>query len=419
MRRLWLRGLSGSILFVSLVAVALAGPAAEEARLKQGRRVDVTLRDGRVLIGELVLVKDDALTLQTLRPAAVRLVAVAVKDIAYIKVDYPSRALSGALWLGVPFTAAGAILGGYGGELPFGQMLTLCGGLTGLILGGLNGLDDFVDFRGRTGAPLEAYLTRLRTLARFKETAGRKIVLGEDEVERVAPGAPSPEVERRTFWRRLRLYYLPGPIQAKNRSGLGDPIYRGTDHFRVEYSFGPSVALGLEYISLGKNYFLDRYDLSRDVAGNPGYASVDERDDFSGWALMAGVSLRTEPDYFLNPISLSFSAGAGIARADNDQSLTGLFQAAYFEARSQKLARLAWHVTAGADYFIRRPVSIGLGVGYYSLPIELPALNRDISIIYRIPATGSSVRLPGTLERGMFRAGPDGLMLQVRLGLHF
>jgi len=163
---------------VAAVAVflILVCPGALSARERRGANLDITLKDGHHVMGELIAVKPDSLLLLNLAGYDRSIDLVAIKSIRIVK---ESKAGPGALYGFLAGALGGAVAGySYGkGQDHYPEMYAFLGGLVfgaaggliGLALGDLSGSDETIELEGKSESAIKSNLAGLRGKARIRD----------------------------------------------------------------------------------------------------------------------------------------------------------------------------------------------------------------------------------------------------------
>ena len=160
--------------FDKLVATVLAFfiialPGALSARARRGAKLEITLKDGHYVTGELIAVKADSLLLLSGKDESVDLAGI--KSIRIVK---KSKAGIGTLY-GLLAGALGAAIYGSNEDISEidrdlrGMSLVISGPLIGLGVGALAGHDITIQLEGKSELDRAKAFDRLRRKARIRD----------------------------------------------------------------------------------------------------------------------------------------------------------------------------------------------------------------------------------------------------------
>jgi hypothetical protein len=344
---------------------------------KNGERLSVTLKDGRVIEGELLSVIADSLVLMDSSSTAG--IGIRIGDAAQLKVLKKSKALNG---LGSGFLFGGAVGGGIGflsGDdepgwfsMTAGQKAMALGlglGLVGAAIGGLGGaamgMDESSDLTFMPKDAVNAVLDKLKSRARFEgpippdlpvhQAAPTAVDLKEPSnetpplpVEPIPGGEASAKPEK---FSRFHFHFVPGlffshgPGQSLDLltiSGFNHSVFYSDDWFGssggttefprktknphffvkdvgIDYSFNRHFAAGFDMSPLGDN----GTEGCRVIPNNdyrPGLNSSDLYlvNDYDGRTYFLTASWFPVPDAFLRKSTVKMTAGLGLARVRMD-----------------------------------------------------------------------------------------------------
>jgi hypothetical protein len=165
--------------FYTLVATVLALlilvlPVALSARERRGAYLEITLKDGHYVVGELIAVKPDSLLL--LNPAGTD-DSVDLVGINIIRIVYKSKAgrglviggLAGALIINVAAFADPLTEPNLTGVIVLGALGAIPGALVGLAAGSLAGKDKTIQLEGKSESEVRKALAYLRGKARIRD----------------------------------------------------------------------------------------------------------------------------------------------------------------------------------------------------------------------------------------------------------
>jgi hypothetical protein len=161
--------------FCKLAATVLAFliivlPEALSARERRGATLEITLKDGHNVTGELIAVKTDSLLLLSGKDESID-----IAGIRSIRIIRKSRAGSGALYGFLAGAMAGVVananIGDYfrGSYIEAGAVFGGVGGLVGLGAGELAGIDKTIQFEGKSESEVMKALAYLRDKARIRD----------------------------------------------------------------------------------------------------------------------------------------------------------------------------------------------------------------------------------------------------------
>lgn len=226
-----MRTSTGLFIAVALVISLLALPADLSAKERRGANLVVTRLDGSQVGGELIAVKRDSLLLLSNG----RDESIDIVDIKSIRIVRKSRAGKGALYgfLGGALTAGvlGATSGGVdeysGGEAAFlfGAFFGAIGGLGGLSLGTIMGVDTTIAVAGEPEALIQSHLEKLRAFSREFRLPGAKTRLEIRPAPEPRQPAPAPAAGL-SRPRRTPRFKLGLPITVALSTGIkwDDPV---------------------------------------------------------------------------------------------------------------------------------------------------------------------------------------------------
>ncbi|MBE3131549.1 MAG: hypothetical protein IMZ54_12660 [Acidobacteria bacterium] len=216
----------GLFIAVALVVLLLVIPAGLSAKERRGAELVVTRLDGSQAAGELIAVRPDSLLLLS----AGTDLTIDLADIKSIRIVRKSRAEKGAFYgfLGGALTGALLASGGVddfpGGEaaLIFGAFFGAIGGLGGLGLGAILGVDTTIAVAGEPEALIQSHLEKLRAFSREFRLPGAKTRL---EIR------PAPEPR------------LPAPAPAATETA--PPRHRRAPRFKLGLPFTGALSSGM------------------------------------------------------------------------------------------------------------------------------------------------------------------------------
>ena len=221
-----MKTMTAKLIASALVVLFLVIPANVSAKERRGAELIVTRLDGSQVSGELIAVKQDSLLLLSYG----RDESIDLAEIKNIRIVRKPRAGKGALFgfLGGALTGALLASGGVedfsGGEaaLIFGAFFGAIGGLGGLGLGAILGVDTTIAVAGEPEALIQSHLEKLRAFSREFRLPGAKTRL---EIR------PAPEPR------------LPAPAPAATETA--PPRHRRAPRFKLGLPFTGALAIGM------------------------------------------------------------------------------------------------------------------------------------------------------------------------------
>lgn len=227
-----MRTSTGLFIAVALVISLLALPADLSAKEKRGADLIVTRLDGSQVSGELIAVKRDSLLLLSNG----RDESIDLADIKAVRIVRKSRAGKGAFYGFLGGAMTGALLGSggvdeyTGGEAAviFGALFGIVGGLGGLGLGTIMGVDTTIAVAGEPEALVRSHLEKLRAFSREFRLPGAKALVEkrpgpEPRLPAPAPVATETAPSRPRRIPRFRLS-LPFTVALSNGIKWDDPV---------------------------------------------------------------------------------------------------------------------------------------------------------------------------------------------------
>lgn len=158
--------------FVASLALLCPDLAAKE---KRGSKLEVTCREGRRVVGELIAVRTDSLLF--VQEYSEFDLSIDIADITRIKVIKKPTAGKWGLY-GSMIGLCGGVLRGYvtrdkedrvGAAYYFGAIYAMGGLVAGTLAGSLASKGETFEFEGRSDSEIKGMLDRLRKMARIRE----------------------------------------------------------------------------------------------------------------------------------------------------------------------------------------------------------------------------------------------------------
>ena len=175
-----MRTLTDMLIASALVVLFLVLPADLAAKERRGANLVVTRLDGSQVRGELIAVKPDSLLLLS---DLGRDESIDLANIKSIRIVRKSRAGKGAFIGSMGGVLTGVVLGAASGGIDeftsggaavwLGITLGVVGGLGGLVVGSMAGVDSSFTVAGKAETVVAAYWDKLRAHARVPRLPGR------------------------------------------------------------------------------------------------------------------------------------------------------------------------------------------------------------------------------------------------------
>jgi len=345
-----------------------------QAAERRGAAVQVDMKDGSRITGELLQVREASLRILDGSKDAQSVVAAS--DVRSLKIVKKFKAFAGA---GIGL-AGGALVGALAGALTpnsgggwfrpshseaaaIGAIgFGLLGAAAGGIAGAIKGADEFVSCEGRTPKELAAILVKLERYAKYPAGAAEAATIPSVRKPDVAanriaqlPTGPSdstataaeagPVADTTPASERLRRIHIGLGLNYVSSAGVGTlkDVMRsvGFDHqdkgciwspcspvdyprvwedttlvsdLRIDYSLNSKWAVGLAYSPIGSHWVAGREEVPN-VDYRPTSPPVTELGmEYSGQALTVTASLFPIPDVFLKKDTVRASVGVGVGR---------------------------------------------------------------------------------------------------------
>jgi hypothetical protein len=402
--------------FVNLTGTAVAClilvlPGALSARERRGANLDVTLKDGHHVAGELVAIKPDSLLLLDLTTG--HDASVALDEVSVIRIARKSKALTGLLVGFVPGAVGGAVLGAHAsdgdmtelGALFGGLVIGSVAGLVGLAAGLGLGLDAEIDFASLPEAEKSGVLAKLNRLAREPGVYVPKPTGPAAGLEAAAPTPAALDLAR------FRLSWMPGYFVSARRSFYEE----GVVPFRFTEALPPGEAgpypstyywatptrqiLSLGRIVLGYQwtqrlgaeieFFATRYTINHladlqftSTVDDLAYIGMYGGDEITrSTSLLIGLSYRPLAPTILQPHAVEAAVAAGPAWIS-----TSIPPSLAFSRDSQAVDRkTTWTARAriSYDYHFSRTLSMGVYAEYRRLQVDIPAFGAMENMEFR------------------------------------
>lgn len=411
--------------FYKLVATVVAGltlvlPRALSARERRGANIIVTLKDGHIVVGELIAVKADSLLL--LDHMIGRDVSVALADISVIRVVRESKAFTGLLVGLVPGAVGGAVWGAHAsaGDMPElgaflgGLTVGAIAGLVGLAAGFGMGVDSVVRYSGLPEAEQAAFVAGLDRRAR---EPGVFVPKATGLAAGKTPAAPSPTVRA---WTRFSLCWTPAYTGGApgdrfrtetisfrfteslppGEAGPYPSTYYSARHYRQEFSLGRLALgyrwtrrLGVEIELSSSKYIVEHLASLQFTSSIDGltYSSVFGDDEINrSISVLVGLTYFVIAASDLQPHAVELAAAAGPAWISTARSTFYPYEEAQPVDR-----RTTWTARAriSYDYHFGRALSMGVYGEFRRLKAEIPSYGVTEELEFRDYPGPSFLRL--------------------------
>jgi hypothetical protein len=433
----------GKLIVVAVAVLTLLLPGTLSARHWRGVELILACQDGRLVRGELIAVKPDALVLLS---ADAKDESVALADIKTIRIlkrpkvwqglvlGFLAGAVGGAIWGGSTASEEWGVAGGaFLGGLAFGPPA----GLVGLAAGMGAGLDDEIDLAGLPATEMDQILARLSRQAR--EPGAYVPRLG-------APTAGGPGIARassRYERRRFKLTWMPGhrvwgqaysfreeavtfrfteALPPEEAGPYASPGYAGGDRPRsslgrmtLAYSWTRQLAAEIELYVPRRlaDFRTDELRFTSTLDGLTYYSYFGGVEDMSLTSLLVGFSFRPAPPAFLFPHSVELGVAAGpawISWSLHDYNWTDSRRIMTWTARGR----------VSYDFHFNPMLSMGAFAEYRWIPATIPAYTRNELLEFHessypggtLTRTTEVVFPPRTVALGGFALG-------LRFGVNF
>jgi len=452
------------------------------AKSQKGSTGYVTLQDVGLVSGELLAVKEASLVVY--QKATDQGLVIDISRIAFIKVDRKTQVGIGALVgavIGTMPLAIRFVTGNIGHEFSEYSFLyylpTVMAAGVGALIGCLFSFDIQVELQGKSPGEIKNILDELQRYAReprpipgqgaypsastpiprdqkpgvlLKEKPATSRADEGTEKKSSETEKPAPKKPARPKWNRFHFLWLPGSITAPKPVYLQDisgslpaavaqpsdvPVrqtkftlapeqekLRGNEHFRLEYSLKKWLNLSLEYMDLGILQYYSTSSLELLEGETKANGWFYSHDKLEARNLLLGLVWRTAPDLFKNFVSIQLSGGVGLCWSKITSNISVNYKGV--QIRRLNKFNLALQVSSGVDYFFGRKISIGMGVGYYYIPLMIPGLQATNSIEYYMDDPNNPT-VPLHFSRTTTVAMPDcrinlvGFTYGARIGIHF
>jgi hypothetical protein len=433
---------AGWVLWLALAIIMTGLPLAAGER--RGAMVEVTLIDGRLVKGELLAVKADALLIY--EEGSGKGERLDLRQVAQVKLFKKTKFLKGLIigfgaGLGISLYFSGKAVPherGYIFSLAM-FMLTPLTSLGGGLLGGLAGLHEKFSLAGTAPRSVQQNLERLKCHAREQDNAELALPVS-------VQGSASPS----GFWQRFRLLWSPGVpnIPRSSVTSTQEGIFRFVDgipskdtavyawtpvssfyglhdHLKfnrllLEYEWTPHLSPSLEFATLGElsivtnstlNFYSSDYD-GRFESPYPlsYYCPIN--------SFLLGLNWKPVAPFFARKhiVELGVAAGLALPRLLNSRGR--------YELASPQKMSWSCQVHAAYDFFYTSHFSLGVFYEYrYLRPSFPPALVNETRGFW--PEGESSHNHAATFYRPTaytmpgFRMNLDSMTYGFRIGWRF
>lgn len=463
-----MRTLTGKLIASALAVSLLILPANVSAKERRGATLLVTRLDGSGVRGELIAVKPDSLVL--LSTAGVD-ISVGVAEIGSVRIIRRSKAGKDALWGGVGGVLVGGVLGGLSGGIDeftptgaavfLGLVFGVAGGLGGLGVGTLMGVDTTIAFAGEPDALARSRMEKLRVYSReYRLGGGRlRLEISPPPAPALRPPVPAPGTastaplpHRRAPRFRVRLpitvainlgYHYDDSNRAQTTfrflDGLPDPGPYPTElirhPFKANSSGFDSASLGYElseHWSAEVEFVFSHWGArGYDFGGDLRYTSTldgityEHGSEYIHYAMRFSAALfgltyrQTAPTEFRRHI---VEAGLAVGPAWAKFSADNLFWLFWQTDLPAGKVTLAARAHAAYDFYVIPNLSFGVAVGYRYFRADLPASTATATLNFwdaaeEYPSTFVERSTEVTIPPRRVDAG--GFYLGARMGFRF
>lgn len=394
---------------------------------KHGSDVQVHKKDGGVIKGELLAVKNEEIILMdSLTLSGITLNTFDIRRINIVKKSGLFKGMGLGLLIG---GASGALLGFASGDDKQGFMSFTAGekagmaalglGIVGTLVGGtvgtIGGLDDKVTLEGRTPEEMGRILKKLNARSRFPQAQSQRIqeLLPKQKWNKMnkkkEPNRAEPQSRnQRITFSRFHISFKPGYFYSQGvqnavnqieRIGFGDTrperdvnffgisfgSYGPTEFpqitknstiqftdFRLDYSLTRYFALGIGYSPLGKHavHGYTYIPIYRDKRAY--YSELYLKENYSGEMYFLSGSWMPIPDGYLKKVAFKLGASVGISNVQLHYE-TSKFQYSKSGGESIGFSKKGIVLAGFAElnYFFNRHWSLGVSAEYRYIPIRI------------------------------------------------
>lgn len=397
---------------------------AEAKERKQGVELLVQKKDGEIMKGELLAVRENERTLIILESVTSNDLSLSFDDIEVIRVLKPSRALKGArkglLYVGTPLVLIQVAL-----KFPEIASYLIAAGVptvVGGLIGSWQGVDDIIPVRTLPPEKKEFILNKLKPQAfyasglpadfeavkeelkakRLQSSAGFGLQEGMNpKLKSLIQASPYSRIHFGLDLAYFNSHGMNHYLNVFKNIGFGDTMPGGQILFfsygprafpivakepklipknvRIEYSLSKNFALGLNYspqaecevhgykkiILTGKKdpYYNIQY-----------YSELFLSAAYKGNTYYLTAALMPLPNTFFNRLSFKLGAGVGLSsmRVNYRTSDLGFFSAEYSQTAKFSMNGLALLSFLELGYYFNRRWSLGISAAYQYVPVKVP-----------------------------------------------
>ena len=438
---------------------------------KKGADIIVQKKDGKIIKGELLAVKNDAIILMdSLNLSGITMKSKEIQKITIAKKSGFFKGLGLGLVIG---GGSGALLGLASGDdkpglfsmtagektavggLGFGILGALAGG----IVGAIKGIDESVVLEGRTPEEMERVLKKLNTKSRFPQAVPQIYQeiepepLGNNKEEKL--GEIGFKKSSGQKFSRIHISLRPGYFSSQGATdtvhffekiGMGDTKPGGNVTFfgisfgsygptefpqvnkkpviffaetRIDYSLTRNLALGIGYAPLGNHSVCGYKNILVYGEGRTYYSNLYLKENYSGEMFYLSGSWMPIPDAFLRKVGLKLGVSAGISNIKlNYQTSEWEHSESGGENIEFSKKGLVLAGFAELDYYFNKRLSLGVSTEYRYIPIRIGRIQimgyyDDLDDNMELINSSMLIDIPEhNMNLGGFRLG-------ISIGLHF
>jgi hypothetical protein len=429
------------------LAIALILPCLVSAKERKfGRNLLVKMKDGRIIEGELLAVKDDLLIM--MNASSLTGTEVQIGEVLYLKVNKKSKLLQG---IGLGFlsgAATGGIIGLLSGDDEGGWFAMTAGqkalfgalgfGILGMPIGGIagaiTGIDESIDLTSMPPGQTNLLLNKLKSYSRVAGELPQNLKIlpstpTKEEykaVEKETPAAPSKELAnylslhaKPEKTNRFHFSFTPGYFNSsglgklqgllknigfggtESYSGLFGPVTIEYPHrvkgpyfyikdVKIEYSLRKKLALGIAYSPLGKFGASGRHVISyKDYWGYDAETYTYINGSYSGQIYFLTASYFPLPDAFLRKLTFKITTGIGYGRVKMDfygSEFEYYYenQSPYFPMDQKSFSKNVPAALLSTEliYFFNKRWTLGINADYKYVPVKTERFPIDCYYYY-------------------------------------